>query len=314
MDKNMTSIAVLVVIVILLAFSGFNSYYNLANTEVGVIQRFGEVITTVSEPGIHFKVPFVDKVTIINVQDLRSIQYGYRIQSEATTNVAANYDERPEESLVLTKGGYMVDVGATVQYRIVHAADYLFNTDSQEETIRLAFESVLRRNMQNKNLDTALVTKEDIALEITPELQSKLDAYGLGIRIDSVKLTDVLLPQEVQEAYDNVNIAKNERDALILDAQKYENEELPQANANATVLINDARSYKETKIAQAKGDVLAFEQILINYNISKDITSTRLFIETMEKILAKTDRKFIIDMESDGNTIKYLPLSPSGLN
>jgi membrane protease subunit HflK len=208
----------------------------------------------------------------------------------------------------------MVDVGATVQYRIVHAADYLFNTDSQEETIRLAFESVLRRNMQSKDLDTALVTKEDIALEITPELQSKLDAYGLGIRIDSVKLTDVLLPKEVQEAYDNVNIAKNERDALILDAQKYENEELPQANANATVLINDARSYKETKIAQAKGDVLAFEQILINYNTSKDITSTRLFIETMEKILAKTDRKFIIDMESDGNTIKYLPLSPSGLN
>lgn len=314
MDKNVTGLVVGAIIVILVAFAGFNSYYNLANTEVAVIQRFGEVSTTIDEPGIHFKIPFIEKVTITNVQDLRSIQYGYRIQTEASTNTAATYSTKPEESLVLTRGGYMLDVGATVQYRIVNAADYLFNTDSQEDTIRLAFESVLRRNMQNKDLDVALVTKEEIANEIKPELQSKLNTYGLGIAIDSVQLTDVLLPDEVQEAYDNVNISKNERDALILDAQKYENEQLPKANAAATVLINEAKSYKQRKIAQAKGDVLAFEQILINYNSSKEITTTRLFIETMENVLTKTDKKFIIDMESDGSTVKYLPLAPTGLN
>jgi len=309
MDKNVTGLVIGAIILVLVVVGGMNGYYNLENTEVGVIQRFGEVTTTIEEPGIHFKIPFIEKVTIINVQDLRSIQYGYRIQTEASKNTAATYIDEPDESVVLTKGGYMLDIGATVQYRITDAAAYLFNTDSQKDTIRLAFESVLRRNIQNKNLDVALVTKEEIANEIKPELQAKLNTYGLGIVIDSVKLTDVLLPAEVQEAYDNVNISKNERDALILDADKYENEQLPKANANATVLINDAKAYKERKVAEARGDVLAFEQILINYNTSKEITTTRLFIETMENILSKTEKKFIIDMETDGGTVKYLPLS-----
>jgi membrane protease subunit HflK len=164
--------------------------------------------------------------------------------------------------------------------------------------------------MQNKELDIALVQKEDIAVEILPELQRKLDTYGLGVKLDSVKLTDVLLPDEVQEAYDSVNIARNEKDQLELEAQKYYNEKIPKANADATVLVNQARAYKETKVAQAKGDVLAFEQILEKYQVSKDITATRLYIETMENILSRTDKKFIIDLDNGSNMIKYLPLNP----
>lgn len=314
MDKAISNIVVIVVLLAIVAFGIFNSIYNLGNTEQAVVQRFGQVVETVDDPGIHFKLPFIDTITTINTKDLRSIQYGYTVVAEATTTSAAKYDTVDDEALVLTKGGYLVDVGAIVQYRIIDAADYLFNTDDQEETIRLAFESVLRRNMQNKELDIALVQKDDIAVEVLPELQKKLNSYGLGIRIDSVKLTDVLLPAEVQEAYDSVNIAKNEKDSLLQDAQKYENEKLPKANADATVLINQARAYKETKIAQAKGDVLAFEQILEKYLLSKDITSTRLYIETMENILSKTDKKFIIDLDTNGDMIKYLPLNPGSLN
>jgi membrane protease subunit HflK len=314
MEKAISNVVVIVVLLAIVAFGIFNSIYNLGNADQAVVQRFGEVVEIVDEPGIHFKLPFIDTITSINIKDLRSIQYGYRITSEATTTSAATYSTVDDEALVLTKGGYLVDVGATVQYRIIDAAAYLFNTDDQEETIRLAFESVLRRNMQNKELDIALVQKDDIAVEVLPELQAKLNSYGLGIRIDNVKLTDVLLPSEVQEAYDSVNIAKNEKDSLLQDAQKYENEELPKANADATVLINKAKAYKETKIAQAKGDVLAFEQIVDKYLQSKDITTTRLYIETMESILSKTSKKFIIDLDSDGGALKVLPLSPATLN
>jgi membrane protease subunit HflK len=314
MENAISNGVVLVVLLAIVAFGIFNSMYNLGNADQAVVQRFGEVVEIVDEPGIHFKLPFIDTITSINIKDLRSIQYGYRITSEATTTSAATYSTVDDEALVLTKGGYLVDVGATVQYRIIDAAAYLFNTDDQEETIRLAFESVLRRNMQNKELDIALVQKDDIAVEVLPELQAKLNSYGLGIRIDNVKLTDVLLPSEVQEAYDSVNIAKNEKDSLLQDAQKYENEELPKANADATVLINKAKAYKETKIAQAKGDVLAFEQIVDKYLQSKDITTTRLYIETMESILSKTSKKFIIDLDSDGGALKVLPLSPATLN
>jgi len=314
MERTITNAVVIVVILALLAFIGLNGIYNLGNTEHAVIQRFGEVVKTVDEPGIHFKIPVIDKVTTVNVQNLESIQYGYQIATGATTTSGATYVDVDEERIVLTKGGYMVDVGAIVQYRIIDAESWLFNVDDPEDTIRLAFESVLRRNMQNKDLDVSLVQKDDIAVEVLPELQRKIDAYGLGVKVDSVKLTDVLLPDEVQEAYDGVNIARNEKDQLELDAQKYSNEKLPKANADATVLINGAKAYKETKVAQAKGDVLAFEQILEKYQTSKEITARRLYIETMEKVMSRTAKKFIIDLDSEGNTLKLLGINPGTSN
>lgn len=306
MEKTITSVVIIVIVLALAGLMVFNGFYNLGNTDQAVIQRFGEVVKIVDEPGIHFKVPFIDKMTPINVQELQSIQYGYTIATGATTTEAATYTDVDEERIVLTKGGYMVDVGAIVQYRIIDAESWLFNVDDAEETIRLAFESVLRRNMQNKELDVSLVQKDDIAIEVLPELQKKLDTYDMGVKVDSVKLTDVLLPDQVQEAYDGVNIARNEKDQLVLDAQKYSNEKLPKANADATVLINQAKAYKETKVAQAKGDVLAFEQILEKYQTSKEITARRLYIEMMEKVMSRTDKKFIIDLSSDSNVLKHL--------
>lgn len=314
MERTITSVITIVIILALVGLVAINGFYNLGNTDQAVIQRFGEVVQIVDDPGLHFKIPLIDKVTTKNVQNLYSIQYGYEIATGATTTDAATYTDVDEERIVLTKGGYMVDVGAIVQYRIIDAEQYLFNVDDPEGTIRLAFESVLRRNMQNKELDVSLVKKDDIAVEVLPELQRKLDTYGIGVKVDSVKLTDVLLPDEVQEAYDGVNIARNEKDQLELDAQKYSNEKLPKANADATVLVNSAKAYKETKVAQAKGDVLAFEQILEKYQVSKDITARRLYIETMEKILSRTEKKFIIDLDEDSGMIKYLPLNPSSLN
>lgn len=314
MERTITSVIAIVVILALVGLVAINGFYNLGNTDQAVIQRFGEVVEIVDNPGLHFKIPLIDQVTTINVQKIYSIQYGYEIATGATTTNAATYTDVDEERIVLTKGGYMVDVGAIVQYRIVDAEEYLFNVDDPEDTIRLAFESVLRRNMQNKELDISLVQKDDIAVEVLPELQRKLDTYSMGVKVDSVKLTDVLLPDAVQEAYDGVNIARNEKDQLELDAQKYSNEKLPKANADATVLINQAKAYKETKVAQAKGDVLAFEQILEKYQLSKDITLKRLYIETMENILSRTEKKFIIDLDADSGLIKYLPLNPSNLN
>lgn len=314
MERTIANVVIIVVILAIIGLIGFNGIYTLGVEEQAVIQRFGEVVEIVEEPGIHFKVPVIDKMTPINVNKVQSIQYGYTIETEANTNQAATYADVDEERIILTEGGYMVDVGAIVQYRITDAEAYLFNCDDPEGTIRLAFESVLRRNMQNKPLDISLVQKDDIAVEVLPELQVKLNTYGLGVKIDSVKLTDVLLPDAVQEAYDGVNIARNEKDQLELDAQKYYNEKIPKANADATVLVNDAKAYKETKVAQAKGDVLAFEQILERYEVSKDITARRLYIEMMEKVLTRTDKKFIIDLDSDGDMIKYLPLNPQSLN
>lgn len=313
MKARISTFTMLIVVVILAVIIGFNSYYTLENAEQAVIERFGEHVNTVTSPGLNFKLPLIDRVYIINTNQLRSVQYGYRPASDATTTSKPTYNDVEDEQIVLTKGSYLVNIGAIIQYQIDDPAAYIYNVDDQEGTIRLAFESVLRRNMQNKDLESALINKDSIASEILPELSRKLATYGMGIKITDVKFTDVLLPDSVQFAYDDVNIAENEKTEYTSKAAKYRNEQIPQARAEAYQLIQSAEGYKAEKVAQAKGDVINFIQVYEKYSVAQDITKTRLYIETMESILKEVKSKYILDFDDNG-TVKYLPLNPETLN
>lgn len=298
-----------IIVVIVGIFTG--SYYTLDNAEEAVIERFGKLQDVNTTAGLHFKIPFIDRVHIYKTNEIYSLQYGYRPLSDATTTSPATYQDVDSESIVLTKGSYLINIGAVIQYRITDPAAYHYNVDDQEGTIRLAFESVLRSNIQNQLLDDALVNKDSIAKEIMPDLTRKLATYNVGITVIEVKLTDVLLPEDVQFAYDDVNIATNEKDSYKSQADKYSNEMLPKARAEAYQMIQQAESYKAEKIAQAKGDVTNFNQVYEKYKVSQEITKTRLYIETMEKILSTAKNKYIIDMDSDG-VLKFLPLQQNG--
>ncbi|MBN2259594.1 MAG: FtsH protease activity modulator HflK [Clostridiales bacterium] len=306
-------IVFLVIIIAIAAFIGMQSYYFIENAEQAVVQRFGEVVEVKTQSGLNFKIPFIDKVTIFKTNEILSIQYGYRPKDDPTTTTAGTYVSVEDESIVLTKGSYLVNVGAVIQYRITDPAQYLINVDDQIGTIRLAFESVLRSNMQNKELEQALINKEIIAREIQPELSKKLASYGSGITITDVKFTDVLLPESVQFSYDDVNNAENQKTQYLSQAARYENEKLPEARAEAYQRIQSAEAYKAQKVSQAKGDVENFLQVYEKYAVAKEITKTRLYLETMENILSTVQYKYIIDMSSDG-TIKYLPLNPETLS
>lgn len=291
-----------------------NSFYILESTEQAVVQRLGQHVATINNPGINFKIPIVDKVFIVNTNKTRSIQYGYRPENVPTSESAPTYVNREEEQIVLTKGSFLVNAGAIIQYKITDAPAFIYNVDDQYGTIRLVFESVLRRNMQNKNLDSALIDKTSIASEILPDLKKKINEYGLGITITEVQFTDITLPDSVQIAYDEVNIAKNEKDQFKSKAAKYTNEKLPNARANAYKLIQEAEGYEANKVAQATGDVQNFIQVYEKYKSAKEITKKRLYIETMEKILSRVNNKYIIDFENGDSTIKYLPLNPGSIN
>ncbi len=304
----------LLIIVILAIFAGFNSYYTLENAEQAVIERFGEVVNIVNEPGLNFKVPFIEKVYKVSTNEIRRIQYGYEVNSEASSTQEATYRDVESESIVLTKGSYLVNIGAVIQYKITNAADYIYNVDDPEGTIRLAFESAVRRNIQNMELNDALVNKDTIATQIIPDLVAKINEYNFGITITDVKFTDVLLPEPVQFAYDDVNNAKNEKTEYQSNALEYENDKIPQARAKAFEIVESAKGYKPEVIAQAKGDVAKFSQVLEKYSSSKEITKTRMYIETMNEILSKTPNKYIIDLSDGGNMVKYLPLNPETLN
>lgn len=302
---------VLIPIVLILAAVIMSSYYMLDNAEEAVIERFGKLNSVNTQAGLHFKIPFIDRVYVYNTNQIYSLQYGYRPTSDPTTHSAATYRDVEEEAIVLTRGSYLINIGAVIQYRITDPAAYHYKVDDQEGTIRLAFESVLRSNIQNQLLDDALVNKDSIAKDILPDLSKKLATYDVGISLTEVKLTDVLLPEDVQYAYDDVNIASNEKDSYRSQADKYSNEMLPKARAEAYQMIQQAESYKAEKVAQAKGDVTNFNQVYEKYRVSQEITKTRLYIETMEKILGSVKNKHIIDLDND-NVLKFLPLQTNG--
>lgn len=304
--KSAKFIILIPVLVVIAAFF-FGSYYTLDNAEEAVVERFGELIEVSKTAGLHFKIPFIDRVTVYKTNEIYSLQYGYRPLTDPTTSEGATYQNVDSEQIVLTKGSYLINIGAVIQYKITDPAAYHYNVDDQEGTIRLAFESVLRSNIQTQLLDDALVNKDTIANEIKPDLARKLATYNVGITLTDVKFTDILLPEDVQYAYDDVNIASNEKDAYKSNADKYSNEMLPKARAEAYQMIQKAESYKAEKIAQAKGDVTNFNQVYEKYKLSQDITKTRLYIETMETILSKVKDKYIIDLDSS-NVLKFLPL------
>lgn len=313
MGRRLSMLPMVVLIIAVAVFAGSQSFYVLENAEQAVIERFGQMVNVVSTPGLNLKVPFVDRVRIINTNKIYSVQYGYRPESDATPDSEPQYLDVQDEQLVLTKGSFLVNIGAVIQYKITDAPAYLYNVDDQSGTLRLAFESVLRRNIQDQELESALINKDSIAREILPELSDKVADYGLGITILDVKFTDVLLPGKVQFAYDDVNIAENEKTEFTSKAEKYRNEQLPAARAEAYDRIQKAEAYKAEKVSQAKGDVENFLQVYEKYESAKDITKKRLYIETMETILSKVKQKYIIDIDGDG-TIKYLPLNPGSIN
>lgn len=305
--------AILVVVFVFLAFIiATGSFYTVESGEQVIIERFGEKVDVVKDAGFKFKIPIIDRIIKVQTEELRTLQYGYIATEKPTTKKTANYKDVDEEAIILTKGGYLINVEAMIQYKITDASDYLYNVEDQRDTIKLAFESVLRRNVQNKNLDDALLNKERISSEVLPELSKKVSSYNLGIQIKSLKIQNITVPNDVKAAYDDVNNAKNEKRELLDKANRYKNEKLPNARAEAYKLIQEAEAYKSEKVSQAKGDVENFIQVYEKYKVAKDITKTRLYLETMEKILTKVKNKYIIDSNND-NVIKYLPINPKSI-
>jgi len=309
-SKKLVLIALLAVFTIAI---GLNSFYMLDNAEAAVIERLGKLHQVQTKAGLNFKIPVIDSVYIVNTNEVNSLQYGYRTDVTPTTTSGGTFKNVASEAIVLTSGSYLIDVGAVIQYRITDPAAYIYEVDDVEGTVRLAFESVLRSNIQNQQLDEALINKDSIAQEIMPDLARKISSYNVGITVTEVRLTDVLLPKDVQFAYDDVNIATNEQDAFRSQATRYSNEMLPKARADAYQMIQGAEAYKAEKIAQARGDVENFSQVYERYAVAKEITRTRLYIETMEQILSTVDQKYIIDLDND-NVLKFLPLDMRGGN
>ncbi|NQV17523.1 MAG: FtsH protease activity modulator HflK [Armatimonadetes bacterium] len=295
MKKFLTFIIILAVIIFILT-----GLYTINPEEVGVIQRFGKYIDT-TEPGLHFKIPFgVDKLTKVKVKHVYKEEFGFRtLQSGVQTKYSArSYDY---ESIMLTGDLNIADVEWIVQYRIKDPVKYLFNIRNAEETIRDLSESVTRQIVGDRSGDEVIVlSRKEIADEIQILLQQKLDDYEAGIEIYTINLQNVNPPERVKPAFNDVNSAKQEKERILNEAWQQYNKIIPEAKGKAKRTIEEAEGYAVNRVNRAKGDADRFIKMYNQYKNAKSITKKRLYLETMQKILPKVEKVFIIDEDQSG--------------
>ncbi len=295
-----------VLIVFLLFALFYNGIYKLQDGEEAVITRFGKYLTTEVGGGLKIKIPFVDKKYIINTAEVRRMEFGYQTTVQGDTQKYAEYQDIIEDKLMITGDENLVNVMTSIQYRIVNAKDYLFNVDDPKSTLNIVAVSTIRRSVANNTLDDVLAdNKNAIMQEIKTDLQQICDSYGLGVQVTQVLLQDVDPPEEVDDAFKDIVRAQLDKESKINEAVSYENRIIPEAKGLASKLISDAEAYRANRINTAKGDVANFEQVYEKYKDAKEITRTRMYLETMAEILKDVE---IYIMKEDGNTLKFLPM------
>ena len=275
------------VILLLIFWVGWDSVHIIDEAERGVVLRFGEFSREL-QPGINFTLPRpIEALTKVNVSNVRSV------------------DDRGN---MLTRDENLVEFDYQIQYLVSNAQDFLFKVRSPEITLKEAAESALRETVGSTGLDDVLEgsTREKVRLETFNVLQQTLDNYQAGIQINEFNLTDVNVPAQVREAYSDVIRAREDRERFIEEARVHANSVIPEARGAAARIVQESQGYRDSTIALAEGEADRFVAVLQEYQQAPSVTRKRLYLQTMENVLARS-RKVMLDVESDGN-ILYLPL------
>lgn len=280
---------------------GLSGLYTVDEGTRGVVTRFGAYIETTS-PGLNWHIPApIEQVQVINVEQQRFIEVGYRSGSgQAMGSV-------PKEAMMLTKDENIVDVRLAVQYQVKDAKDYAFNVLDPNSTLKQVTESVERGVIGASNMDFVLTEgRSEIVMAIKAEIQAVMDNYKAGILVTSVNLQDAQPPEQVQGAFEDAIRAREDKQRLINEAEAYSNDVVPKARGAASRVIQESEGYKVKVIAEATGDVSRFSQLLVEYKKAPAVTKQRIYIEAMESVLERSNN-ILVDVKG-GNNIMYLPL------
>lgn len=279
----------------------FSSYYQIEPDEVGVLMRFGRYVGT-SEPGPHFKLPLgVDRVIKVPVQRQLKMEFGFRT---ARNDVESEF-MRPQGALaeaeMLTGDLNVAIVEWIVQYRITNAEKYLFNFRDVDATLRLMAEAAMRSVVGDHSIDEVLTSGrvgiEDQAKQL---LQSLSERYDTGITIQQLKLQDVNAPDPVRPAFRAVEEAKQERERVINEAWSEYNKVVPQARGQAEQALLAAEGYAVERVNQARGEAERFRALHAEYKRAPAVTRTRIYLEGLQEILPRAERKILLDSSAKG--------------
>ena len=292
-------------------------FYQVQPNEQGVVLRFGKYADT-TDAGLHYHLPYpVEEVVKVNITQERSINLGVAEAYTTANRVAirngqtGNADPLKSftESHMLTGDENIVDVNLTVVWRIKNAKDYLFSMQDPDNTVRVAAQSVLREIVGQSEMQ-AIITGDrgKVEDETKAELQKVMDEFGSGIEIVRVKLQKADPPKQVVDAFNEVQRAKADMERFKNEAEAYRNEILPKARGEASQLLQNAQAYKEAVVNKAQGEADRFNSVYNAYKEGKNVTARRMYLETMENVLEKS-QKIILDQGKAGNgVVPYLPL------
>jgi len=284
---------------------GLSGFYRVEPDEQGVVLRFGKWVTT-TQPGLHYHFPVpVETVLTPKVTRENRVEIGFR--SGADVGRAATRGV-PEESLMLTGDENIIDINFVVNWVIKDAGKFLFNIQRPALTLKVIAESAMREVIGKTPIQSALTEGRQQVEDATHVLMQKvMDEYGSGIEITRVKMQKVDPPSQVISYFRDVQAARADLERQRNEAEAYANDIIPRARGKAERMLQEAQGYKQQVIAHSQGEAARFLSVYEQYRRAKDVTIRRIYLETMEKILAGMD-KVIIDERAGQGVVPYLPL------
>lgn len=278
--------------------------YIVSASEQGVVLRFGQFVGRTA-PGINYHLPWpIETVDIIDVTRPRQITIGYH--PVGATRAESNEDVA-QEGLMLTGDENIVNVNFVVYWVVKDAADYKFKVENPDLAVRAVAESAMREVVGKNPIEPILTQdREPIQKEVRELMQKTLDTYGAGVAVTDVKMQKVDPPDEVLDAYRDVQAARADQERMRNEAEAYANKIIPEARGNAASIVQGAQAYKQRVIAEASGEAKRFLSVYEEYKKAPDVTRKRMYLETMSGVLGGAN-KVLID-ESVKGVVPYLPL------
>ncbi|MBY4675000.1 FtsH protease activity modulator HflK [Marinobacterium arenosum] len=306
---GLTGIVVLVVLV-LSGLGLWTAYYTVPSDSVAVVQRFGKYLYEVP-PGLHFKLPLgMDIATIVPVKRQLKQEFGFATPGATDPYQSPRPRDQKRETQMVTGDLNAALVEWVVQYRIADPFKFLFEVREPAETLRYVSESVMREVVGDRTVDEVItVGRQDIEIEALAKMQKLSSKYVMGISIDQVQLKNINPPRPVQDSFNEVNQAQQEKEKLINEARRDYNKVIPLAEGEKDQRIREADGYRLKRINEAEGDVARFSALLEEYRKAPEVTRRRIYIETLQEVLPGIEIKVIVDNQV-GSILPLLNLGP----
>ena len=299
--------ALVLAVLVLVGLGAWTAYYTVPSDSVAVVQRFGKYLKDVP-PGLHFKLPLgIDKATIVPVKRQLKQEFGFTTPGATDPYQSPRGGERETklETEMVTGDLNAALVEWVVQYRISDPVKFLFEVREPSETLRYVSESVMREVVGDRTVDEVItIGRQEIESEALAKMQELSTKYAMGISIDQVQLKNINPPLPVQESFNEVNQAQQEKEKLINEARRDYNKVIPLAEGEKDQRIREADGYRLKRINEAEGDVARFSALLAEYSKAPEVTRRRIYIETLQEVMPGIHSKIIVDEQ----TRSILPL------